>query len=222
MRSTGAAWAGAPGRPPASPRTGLAGGARDGKAHLAAGRVGDAAHRVDGLEGRPGGDQQRRPASSFGWKKAIISSHSSCASSMRPSPISPQAWSPPPGPASWAPSARSLRHVALRGRVRPHLAVHRRRQQQRAALDGPRQAQQRLSSSSARPVASWPIKVGTGQRHQDRDRHSRVRLMWPWRWVRVSHWLSIAVGPSACIGQPGDELAGRFGHHHLHRPRRPS
>ena len=30
---------------------------RDGKAHLAAGQVGDAAHRVDGLEGGPSGDQ---------------------------------------------------------------------------------------------------------------------------------------------------------------------
>jgi hypothetical protein len=36
---------------------GLARGTGDGKTHLAAGKVGDAAHRVDGLEGGAGGDQ---------------------------------------------------------------------------------------------------------------------------------------------------------------------
>ena len=36
---------------------GLGGGARDREAHLAARPVGEAAHRIDRLEGRPGGDQ---------------------------------------------------------------------------------------------------------------------------------------------------------------------
>ena len=56
-----------------------------------------------------------RPASSFGWKKAIRCSSSSSGSSILPMPVSPQAWSPAPGPTTVAPSAAScamLRCVA--------------------------------------------------------------------------------------------------------------
>ena len=49
----------------------------------------------------------RRPASTFGWKNATRSSSSSCGSSMRPLPISPQAWSPDAGPSTTTPSATS-------------------------------------------------------------------------------------------------------------------
>jgi hypothetical protein len=86
-------------------------------------------------------DQHLLARQRLGRKKAISSSSSSSASSMRPSPVSPQAWSPLATPSTWR-RRLHLRHVALRGRVRPHLAVHGRRQQQRHALDGPRQAQQ--------------------------------------------------------------------------------
>jgi hypothetical protein len=56
-----------------------------------------------------------RPASSLGWKKAMRSSSKSCGSSMRPSPVSPQACGPLPTPSKVAPSAASctmLRWVA--------------------------------------------------------------------------------------------------------------
>ena len=196
---------------------GLGGGARDREAHLAARAVGEAAHRIDRLEGRPGGDSTRLPASSLGWKKAISSSSSSAGSSIRPSPISPQAWSPLPGPSTVAPSARELGEVALRRRMRPHLAVHRRRDQQRAALDRPRQAEQRQQVVGA-AVQQLGDEVGARRR----DQHG-VGLA---RQVDVRHVVGVARVPLAGVDgavrerlqrHRGDELLGRLGHHDLHR-----
>ena len=48
---------------------GLGGGARDREAHLAAAQVGDAAHRVDGLEGRAGGDQHAAAGQQLGLEE---------------------------------------------------------------------------------------------------------------------------------------------------------
>jgi hypothetical protein len=73
-------------------------GARDGKAHLAARQVGDAAHRVDRLEGRAGGDQHFPAGEQLRLEVAISSSRISSGSIMRPSPVSPQACSPQAGP----------------------------------------------------------------------------------------------------------------------------
>src|SRR5512134_2838106 len=70
----------------------------------------------------------RLPARTLGWKKASIAARIAAGSSMRPMPVSPQAWSPATGPA-----IAQGEHVALRRGVFPHLYVHRRRNEQRAA-----------------------------------------------------------------------------------------
>ena len=160
------AWAGAPARDEGHLRLASA-AARDRKAHLAARQVGDAAHRIDGLEGRPGGDEHRcaRPAAWAGRRRPARRS-SSAASSMRPSPVSPQACSPLAGPSSVTIGAQ-LRRVALRRRVRPHLAVHRRRHEQRAGRDRPRQAGR--GSTGRRPAVHQPgHHVGARRRDDDR------------------------------------------------------
>ena len=79
---------------------------RDGKAHLAAGQVGDAAHRIDGLEGRPGRDQHAscRPAA---W---AATTRSSRRTSRRPRACGRRRFRrrpgrPPPGRGCCVPSA---------------------------------------------------------------------------------------------------------------------
>ena len=102
---------------------------------LLAGRaVGDVAHRVDRLMRRAGGDddlparQRLRPVSSSASMAATISS----GSAMRPSPASPlSAISPCAGPTKRDAVLAQRRAVAARGRMRPHLRVHRRRHQHR-------------------------------------------------------------------------------------------
>jgi hypothetical protein len=109
-----------------------------------------------------------------------------------------------------------LRHVAFRGRVRPHLAVHGRRDQQRAALDRPRQAHQAQQVVGA-PLRELGDEVGTGRCHHDRVCSARD--------VDVRHVVRLARVPLAGVHHAvrerlhrhrGDELLGRFAHHHLH------
>ena len=92
----------------------------------------------------------RWPSSALGWKNAVSSSSSSPASSMRPSPTSPQAWSPLSGPSTVVPSVRSwarLRWVAGCAHISRFMAG--------ATSSGQRFAgrarHSRLSRSSARP-----------------------------------------------------------------------
>jgi hypothetical protein len=59
-----------------------------------------------------------------------------------------------------------LRHVALGGRVGPHLAVHGRGQQQRHAVDRPRQAHQ-AEQVVGPAMQQLGHEVGAGRRHQD-------------------------------------------------------
>ena len=99
----------------------------------------------------------RLPASRLGWKKAISSSRSSAGSSMRPSPTSPQAWSPLAGPSSKAPSASNcsaLRRVAGWAHISRFIAG--------ASSKGTRSIgrarQSRPSRSSARPCARRAMK----------------------------------------------------------------
>ena len=139
-------------------RTGLERGARNGKAHLAARQVGDAAHRVDRLVGRA----RRSPAPTgrpAPWAGRTRSGRRAVrrASSMRPSPISPHAWSPAAGPSTMAPSAitcATLRCVAGWAHISRFIAGA--TSNGHVAIGRARQA--RLSSSSARPCASLAMK----------------------------------------------------------------
>jgi hypothetical protein len=128
-----------------------------------------------------------RPASSLGWKKAISSSHSSVGFEHAAVADLAAGLVARAGPSTGTVGAQ-LRHVALRGRVGPHLAVHRRGHQQRAALGG-RARHSRLSSSSARPWASLAMKSAlagaTSIASASRDRLMCAMLLGS----RVSHWL---------------------------------
>ncbi len=119
----------------------------------------------------PGRDRQRvLPASGLGWtgaaaRSSTISPVRACAAS----PISPQAWSPVPGPRIATPSARSCA-IALRGRGRPHLAVHRRRHEQVGIRARCRAC---VSRSSHRPLASLArrsVEAGRSGWHRPRAR----------------------------------------------------
>ncbi len=118
---------------------GAGGGCRrgNGVALFARGAVGDVAHRIDRLAGRAGGDQDAlagrgrsarwRAQEPFGARR-----RSPAARPCGPVPASPRsAISPALGPTIRTPSRCKLRDIALRRRGRPHLRVHRRRQQDR-------------------------------------------------------------------------------------------
>ena len=141
----------------------------------------------------------RRPASSLGCSDAITSSHNSSASSMRPSPISPQAWSPLAGPSTSAPSARmraTLRCVAGCAHISRFMAG--------ATSSGQRSIgrarQARLSKSSADPLASLAMKSADAGATISASA-ARVRPMCAMLLgSRVSHWLVNTGRPlSACI-----------------------
>ena len=122
--------------------TGLLRRARDGKAHLAAGQVGDAPHRVDGLEGGAGGDEHALAGQRLGLEEA--DQFLAQLDRFEHAAVADLAASLVAGGRAQDRAAvgTQLRGIALRRRVGPHLAVHRRRQQQRAMVDRPRQAQQ--------------------------------------------------------------------------------
>ena len=102
----------------------------NGETHLAAGQVGDAAHRIDRFESGAGRDQHLFPASRLGWKKAMMSSSNSgspacgrrrfrrkpgsrcprrgCARRRRPTGPCCAAWpDAPTSPGSWPAPARA-------------------------------------------------------------------------------------------------------------------
>ena len=114
-----------------------------------------------------------------------------------------------------------LRCVALGGRMGPHLAVHRRSDQQRTSFDRPSQAEKTQQIVGA-AVQQLRHEVGTGRSHQHR--------IGPPRQVDVRHVVRDAVDRTGIPGarehrfarqglhrHGGDELLGRLGHDNLHR-----
>ena len=110
---------------------GFARGAGNRKAHLAARQVGDAAHRVNRLVGRPGRDQHALAAQHLGreerdevFEQFVGLQHAAVAgfaAGLRARAHAQHACA----------VGLQLRQVALRRRMRVHLAVHGRRHQQR-------------------------------------------------------------------------------------------
>ena len=96
----------------------------------------------------------RLPASDLGWKNASISPKISSGSSMRPMPVSPQAWSPGAGPASSTPSLRSCETflcVAALSHIWRFIAG--------AIISGQSRARHSVESrSSARPCTTLAMK----------------------------------------------------------------
>ena len=179
--------------------------------------VGDAAHRVDGLKGRPGGDHHALAQQRLGRQEGdqLLDQFAR----LQHAPV-----------AELAAGLVAVRHaqqvgavvdhllqVALRGGMRPHLAVHGRSEQQRRAGNRACQAQQRqqLASAALRQLGD---EVGAGRRHHDGVGlaaqvdvgHVVVRPRVPLRHVDWS--------PRQRLHRHRrDELARGLGHHHLHR-----
>ncbi len=116
-----------------APRRGLFG---QRVSHLAAGPVGDVAHRVQRLLRRSGGDQHRlafqilRTASlDLDQLRGDRLPRSSLrGSASLPGPTMPQASAPSSGSTITWPRSRRIAQILLRRRMIPHVRVHRRRQ----------------------------------------------------------------------------------------------
>ncbi len=194
----------------------LAGRTRDGEPHLAARQVGDAAHRVDRLESRAGRDQHAVPREQPGREEGRqflqqFRGLQHAAIARFAAGLVARAHAQHHGAVG-----SHLRQVALRGGVRPHLAVHRGREQQRNALRGAGQAQQaeQLVGAALRQPGD---EIGAAGGDQD-----RIRLA---AQVDVRHVVGLARVPLRGIdraarerlhGDGRDEPLGRLGHDHLH------
>ena len=196
---------------------GLGGGAGDREAHLAARAVAEAAHRIDRLERRPGGDEDAPAGEQLGLEERdhlgeqLVGLEHPAVAEFAARLVA----------VARAEHGRAvggeLGEVALRRRMGPHLAVHRRRDQQRAALDRPRQAEQREQIVGA---AMQQLGDEVGARRCDQHRVGLARE------VDVRHVVGFAriplAGVDGAVGERlqrhrGDELLGRLGHHDLHR-----
>ena len=164
----------------------------------------------------PAVTRTRLPASSFGWKNAISSASSSSGSSIRPSPNSPHAWSPLPGPRTVAPSAAScakLRCVAGCAHISRFIAG--------ATSSGQRSIGRARQSSDSRSDASAVQEPGDEVGAGRRDQHGIGFA----REVDVRHVVGLARVPLARVDGAvrerlqrhcGDEVLGGLGHHDLH------
>ena len=134
-------------------------------AHLAAGAVGDVAHRVERLLRGPGGDQHglafqvAAPAGSSAPRRAAMSSRLG-----QPARATmPQARYPSSGSTMRWPRCAQHLQVRLRGRVLPHVGVHGRRQHHRAG-EGQIESGEEIVGQAVRELGQ---QVGGGGRdHQ--------------------------------------------------------
>ena len=190
--------------------------ARQGKTHLAAGAVGNAAHRVNRLKGGAGGNQHALARQQFGLKKRdyvvqqfLGLAHAAIARFA--AGLVAHAHTQHGGAVG-----TQLRHIAHSGGVRPHFAVHGRGQQQRHRFDGAGQAHQAEQIVSA-PVQQFGHEIGAA-----RSNKNGVGLS---AQVDVRHIVGLARVPLRGVdaalaqglqGDRGDELGCGLGHHHLH------
>ena len=129
------------------------------------------------------------PASRLGWNDATRASSSWAGSSMRPSPVSPQACSPCPTGSTVAPSAwhcAMLRCVAGWAHISRFIAGA----SSKGARSSGRARQVSVSRSAARPCASWASRSALAGATRIASA-SRPRLMCGMLLgSRASHWLS--------------------------------
>ncbi len=159
----------------------------------------------------PAVSSTRLPARSFGCAEATSAARISSGSSMRPSPISPQAWSPLAGPRISNAVGPELRDIALRRRVAPHLPVHRRRDQQRAVA-GETKRRQQIVGMAVRELGD---EIRRCRRDDDRvGVRARARCV-PSRWRRPNPTDPDSTGlpDSACKVIGVMNCAAALGHH---------
>ena len=136
--------------------------------------VAEEADRVERLAGAAGGDHHVPAGEVAGHARAAAQqpaadSKISAGSGSRPGPVSPPVSRPDRGLDDDRPAAAQRRHVVPRGRVLPHLGVHRGREEtgQRAV------SRVVVSRSSARPARRWPAGPPSP------GRRPRGRPAWP-------------------------------------------
>ena len=193
----------------AGPRTGL----RQRIAHLARAGIGDAAHRIHRLEGRPGGQHHRATGQQLGremgqrmLQQRLRLQHAALAglaaglfAGIRP----------PDGDAVTFEQG----DVALRGGVLPHLAVHRRRDDERA---GARRAQ-RGEQVVAQAVGDLRHHVGGGGRDQHGVGVAReVDVRHVVVHARIPQILPDRIAGQRLEGDGGDEARAGGSEHHVH------
>ena len=195
----------------------FAGRSRDGKPHLAAGEVGDAAHRVDGFKGGTGGDQNPAPTQALGLEMGHHVLQDLLRLEHAAVPRLPARLIALPHAQHHRPVGLELGHIALRGRVRPHLSVHGRRQDQGHAIDGSGQAHQ-AEQFVGPAMDQFGHEIRAGRRHHDGIGFTAQ--------VDVGHVVGFARVPLRGVHRPvgqglhgdgGDELGRGLGHDHLHR-----
>ena len=173
------------------------GGAGQRVALLAAGAVAEEAHRVEGLAGAPGGDDDaaagevRRVGAAR--SRSRHSAASSAGSGSRPLPVSAPVSRPTAGSTTMHAARAQRGDVGLRGGVLPHLGVHRRRN-----TTGQRAVSRVLvSRSSARPCAAAASRSAVAGATTTRS------AAWPIRTCGTS-WTSsqTSVGDRACRTAP--------------------
>ncbi|MDT4855415.1 hypothetical protein FQZ97_897680 [compost metagenome] len=196
-------------------------GARDGKTHLAAGEVGQAAHRVDGFKGGAGAHQHLLAREHLGLEEAdqvvqkLVGLQHAAVPGFTTGLIA-RAHVEHGGAVS-----AQLLDVALRGRVRPHFAVHGGGQDQRHALDGARQAHQREQFVGP-AVHQLGHEIGAGRGYHDRiglaaEVDVRHVVVGATRGARVPLRGEDRAARERLHRHRGHELLGRLGHDHLHR-----
>ena len=147
---------------------GLGGCLRERVAHLARARIGDAAHRVDRLERRPGGQQHALAGEQLGLRATRPPRRRSPrapACGLRRSRRRPGRRCP--GPRIATPSAASCATLRWLAGLRPHLPVHRRRDEQRAV------ARERTAWTAGRRRGR--ARAWRGSRRRPARRRSRRR-----------------------------------------------
>ena len=141
----------------------LARSAGDGKAHLAGREIGDAAHRVDRLEGRTGGDQHLLPGEQLRLQEGDQVFENLFRLQHAPVAGFAAGLFAAAGSEQRHAVDRQRRHVALRRGVFPHLLVHGRGSEQRTVAGEHHRRQQVVGE----PVRDLGEEVGRGRRDQD-------------------------------------------------------
>ena len=144
---------------------------------------------------------------------ASTASTSSAGSSMRPGPVSPQAWSPTPGPEDRDASRANELDVCLRRRIGPHEPVHRRRDAE-GGIGGETERREQVVGEAVREATDE-----VGRRGRDED------SIGPARELDVAHRRFGGLVPEVGAYRPArerlegerrDELLRARAHHDLH------
>ncbi len=198
-------------------RAGLGRGTREREAHLAARPVGQAAHRIDRLEGRAGGDQHGAALQHLRLEERdqlgeqLLGLEHPAVADLAAGLVA----------ARRAEHDRRRRRAAARHcAASPDAPTSRGSSPARAAAGSARSAAPgtcRLSRSSARPCASWAIRSALAGAISTASA-ARVRLMCAMLFgSRASHCdVTTGTARQRLHRHRGDEVLGRLGHHDLH------